>query len=257
MGPRLSQKPRVFSTPSPPVGLCVRVAGALGFGLPVRASPSPRRSDAPAPARPAAPAAGRAGPRPGPGARPGGAGPPRRPPPARPRRRPPRPRCRSSACGSALGGPDGATASLVVRPLPSLRLPRRAGLELPRVGRAGRRRRHALPLGRLAGPGGLLRPLLRRRPEQGRQGHPRRAAAAGLQTSATTTSTARSASSSARRAASPSRSGSGSPTSGATSTGTATTVQNPGTPDEATVTVVNPSLRAVIPSLRLGMLFYF
>jgi hypothetical protein len=40
-------------------------------------------------------------------------------------------------------------------------------------------------------------------------------------------------------------------------TGTATTVQNPGTPDEATVTVVNPAIRAVTPSLRLGMLFYF
>jgi hypothetical protein len=39
--------------------------------------------------------------------------------------------------------------------------------------------------------------------------------------------------------------------------GTATTIQNPGTPDEAAVTVVNPSLRAVIPSFRLGMLFYF
>jgi hypothetical protein len=39
--------------------------------------------------------------------------------------------------------------------------------------------------------------------------------------------------------------------------GTSTTVQNPGTPDEATVTIVNPSLRAVIPSFRLGMLFYF
>jgi hypothetical protein len=39
--------------------------------------------------------------------------------------------------------------------------------------------------------------------------------------------------------------------------GAATTVQNPGTPDEATVTVLNPSLRAVIPSFRLGMLFYF
>jgi len=40
-------------------------------------------------------------------------------------------------------------------------------------------------------------------------------------------------------------------------TGTATTVQNVGTPDEATVTIVNPSFRAVTPSLRLGMLFYF
>jgi hypothetical protein len=39
--------------------------------------------------------------------------------------------------------------------------------------------------------------------------------------------------------------------------GTATTVQNPGTPDQATVTVANPSLRAVIPSFRLGMLFPF
>ena len=38
--------------------------------------------------------------------------------------------------------------------------------------------------------------------------------------------------------------------------GTATTVQNPGTPDQATVTVANPSLRAVIPSFRLGMLFF-
>lgn len=39
--------------------------------------------------------------------------------------------------------------------------------------------------------------------------------------------------------------------------GSATTIQNPGTPDETTVTVVSPSLRAVTPSLRLGMLFYF
>ncbi len=39
--------------------------------------------------------------------------------------------------------------------------------------------------------------------------------------------------------------------------GTATVVRNPGTANEATVTVVNPSLRAVTPSLRLGMLYYF
>jgi len=39
--------------------------------------------------------------------------------------------------------------------------------------------------------------------------------------------------------------------------GTASTVQNPGTPDEATVTVTDPSLRAVIPSVRLGVLYYF
>ena len=39
--------------------------------------------------------------------------------------------------------------------------------------------------------------------------------------------------------------------------GTGTTVQNPGTPDEATVTVTDPSLSAVIPSVRLGVLYYF
>lgn len=39
--------------------------------------------------------------------------------------------------------------------------------------------------------------------------------------------------------------------------GSATTVQNPGTPDEVTVTVLNPSIRAVTPSLRFGMLYYF
>jgi hypothetical protein len=39
--------------------------------------------------------------------------------------------------------------------------------------------------------------------------------------------------------------------------GTATVVRNPGTASEATVTVANPSLRAVTPSLRLGLLFYF
>jgi hypothetical protein len=39
--------------------------------------------------------------------------------------------------------------------------------------------------------------------------------------------------------------------------GTATVIRNQGTPDEATVTVSNPSFRAVIPSLRLGMLYYF
>ena len=41
------------------------------------------------------------------------------------------------------------------------------------------------------------------------------------------------------------------------STAPATVVKNQGTPDEATVTVANPSLRAVIPSLRLGLLYYF
>jgi hypothetical protein len=39
--------------------------------------------------------------------------------------------------------------------------------------------------------------------------------------------------------------------------GTATTVQNAGTPDEVTVTVTDPSLKAMLPSLRLGMLYYF
>jgi len=39
--------------------------------------------------------------------------------------------------------------------------------------------------------------------------------------------------------------------------GTASTVQNAGTPDEATVTVTDPSLSAVIPSVRLGVLYYF
>jgi hypothetical protein len=39
--------------------------------------------------------------------------------------------------------------------------------------------------------------------------------------------------------------------------GTATTDHNAGTPDAATVTVTNPKLRAVIPSVRLGLLLYF
>ena len=39
--------------------------------------------------------------------------------------------------------------------------------------------------------------------------------------------------------------------------GSATVVKNQGTPDQATVTIVNPSVRAVIPSLRFGMLYYF
>jgi hypothetical protein len=39
--------------------------------------------------------------------------------------------------------------------------------------------------------------------------------------------------------------------------GTGTVVQNRGTPDQATVTIVNPSVRAVLPSVRLGMLYYF
>lgn len=39
--------------------------------------------------------------------------------------------------------------------------------------------------------------------------------------------------------------------------GSATVVRNPGTTNEATVTVANPVLRAVTPSLRLGVLFYF
>ncbi len=39
--------------------------------------------------------------------------------------------------------------------------------------------------------------------------------------------------------------------------GTATVVKNQGTPDEATVTIVNPSVHAVVPSLRFGMLYYF
>jgi hypothetical protein len=40
-------------------------------------------------------------------------------------------------------------------------------------------------------------------------------------------------------------------------TGTTTVVRNQGTPDEATVTVSNPRIRAVTPSLRFGMLYYF
>ena len=39
--------------------------------------------------------------------------------------------------------------------------------------------------------------------------------------------------------------------------GTATTIQNAGTPDEVTVTVTDPSFKAMLPSLRLGMLYYF
>jgi hypothetical protein len=39
--------------------------------------------------------------------------------------------------------------------------------------------------------------------------------------------------------------------------GTATIAPDPAAPNPARVTVVNPSLRAVIPSVRLGMLFYF
>jgi hypothetical protein len=39
--------------------------------------------------------------------------------------------------------------------------------------------------------------------------------------------------------------------------GTGTVTRNAGTPDEATVVLVNPSLRVVIPSLRLGLLYYF
>ncbi len=39
--------------------------------------------------------------------------------------------------------------------------------------------------------------------------------------------------------------------------GTWVSVQNPGTPEEATVTMTDPSLRAVLPSVRLGMLYYF
>jgi len=39
--------------------------------------------------------------------------------------------------------------------------------------------------------------------------------------------------------------------------GSSTVVKNQGTPDEATVTIANPSLRALTPSLRLGLLYYF
>ena len=39
--------------------------------------------------------------------------------------------------------------------------------------------------------------------------------------------------------------------------GTGTTDKNTGTPDAVTVTVTDPALRAVAPSVRLGMLYYF
>jgi hypothetical protein len=39
--------------------------------------------------------------------------------------------------------------------------------------------------------------------------------------------------------------------------GTGTTDKNTGTPDAVTVTVTDPSLRAVFPSVRLGLLYYF
>ena len=39
--------------------------------------------------------------------------------------------------------------------------------------------------------------------------------------------------------------------------GSGTVERNPGTPDAATVTIAYPKLRALIPSVRLGMLFYF
>jgi hypothetical protein len=39
--------------------------------------------------------------------------------------------------------------------------------------------------------------------------------------------------------------------------GTATLLRNQGTPDATTVVISNPSLRAVTPSLRLGVLYYF
>jgi hypothetical protein len=43
----------------------------------------------------------------------------------------------------------------------------------------------------------------------------------------------------------------------ATLHGTGTVAHNTGTPDASSVTIVNPNLRAVIPSMRLGMLYFF